>query len=99
MNDAIRIPEVPWRDALIEFARHSALRYCTSFALNSDGTLEVVADRPIGTFSSSEAVLWRLLVSMVSGDLAAAFDRCDDLNLRLLIAAVSAPLNGSAVTR
>jgi hypothetical protein len=69
---------------ILRFVADSALAGCTTVETHPNGWARIAPRWPVAGFSSGEQVLWRLLGSLIEGDLHAAFDRLSTVNLRAL---------------
>ena len=67
---------------VLRFVESSALSGCTTVEQHPNGWTRVAPRWPVAGWSTGEKLLWRLLTSLVGGDLHEAFDRLDAPSLR-----------------
>ena len=96
MTDRILIPDGPWHGTLVAFVAASALAGCTTVVPDGHAA-SVTARWPVAGFSRGEQLLWRLLDSLATGDLADAFDRLDAHSLAALIGTVQGMARAAGV--
>lgn len=87
MTETITIPTDRLQDGVLEFIGASPLAGCTEYTTGDAVTIRPLW--PVDGFSSGEQAAWRVLCSLIDGDLRRLVERSDAETVAALIGALT----------